>query len=122
MDNIGSQGLCPAGPSVYEIKGRIMLNGKYTGGIHVIALDSTGKITNQMDSLYEEQMNLEWGVNCREDKNRFNYQLDVSAGRMNQPFNVRITRGANDLTPLSADVQIRFEADGGRFYLDWVSP
>ena len=122
MDNFGSQGLCPQSDGIYEIKGRVRQNNDYVGGIHVVALDSTGKIISQMDSIIKDYMNLEWGVNCREDKNLFNYQLDVTAGRMNQPFNVRITRGANDLTPLSADVQIRFDAGGGRYYLDWTSP
>lgn len=114
--------MCPAGPGVYEIKGRIQLNGQYVGGVHVVALDSTGKIVSQMNSLYEEQMNTEFWVNCRQEFNRFNYQLDVAAGRMNQPFIVRITRSAADLTPISPDVQIQFEAGGGRYYLDWISP
>ncbi len=121
-DNIGSQGLCSQNDGVYEIKGRIKQNNDYAGGIHVVALDSTGKMIAQMDSLNKEQMNLEWGVNCREEKNLFNYQLDVTAGRMNQPYIVRITRGANDLTPLSDNVSIQFESSGGRFYLDWTSP
>ncbi len=121
-DNIGSQGLCPAGPSTYEIKGRIRQNNDYAGGVHVVAIDSTGKIVAQMDSIAKEYMNLEWGVNCREERNLFSYQLDVSAGRNNQPIVVRITRSASDLTPISPDIPIRFESDGGRYYLDWVSP
>jgi hypothetical protein len=121
-DNIGSQGLCPAGPGTYEIKGRIRRNNEYVGGVHVVALDSTGKIVAQTDSTPKEYLNPEWGVNCREEKNLFSYQLDVSAGRNNQPIIVRITRSASDLTPISPDIPIRFEADGGRYYLDWISP
>jgi hypothetical protein len=121
-DNMGAQGLCPQSDGVYEIKGRLKQNNDYAGGIHIVALDSTGKMIKQMDSLNKEQMNLEWGVNCREEKNLFNYQLDVTAGRMNQPFIIRITRSAADLTPISPDVPIQFESSGGRFYLDWVSP
>lgn len=121
-DNLAMQGLCPAGPGTYEIKGRIQQNGEYVGGVHVVALDSTGKIITQADSTPKEYLNPEWGVNCREAKNIFSYQLDVSAGRGNQPIIVRITRSASDLTPISPDVPVTFDASGGRFYLDWTSP
>jgi hypothetical protein len=121
-DNLDQQGMCPAGPGTFEVKGRIMQNNAYVGGIHIIALDSSGKVIAQMDSLYPEQMNPEWGVNCREAKNLFSYQLDVSAGRNSQPIIVRIVRSATDLTPISPDVAIQFGPEGGRYYLDWVSP
>ncbi len=121
-DNLEQQGMCPAGAGTFEIKGRIRQNNAYVGGIHIIALDSTGKVIARMDSLYPEQMNPEWGVNCRESKNLFSYQLDVSAGRGSQPIIVRIVRSANDLTPLSPDVAVQFDSGGGRFYLDWTSP
>lgn len=114
--------MCPAGPGTFEVKGRIMQNNQYVGGIHIIALDSTGKVIARMDSLYPQQLNPEWGVNCRESKNMFNYQLDVSAGRGNQPIIVRIVRSSTDLTPISPDVAIQFGSEGGRYYLDWVSP
>ena len=120
--NLGIQGLCPAGPGTFEVKGRIQQNGEYTGGIHIVLLDSTGKVINQMDSIYKEQMNLEFHVNCREDKNLFNYQLDASAGRMNQPMTLHITKSATDLTPISPDVKLDFPPDGGRYYIDWVNP
>lgn len=121
-DNLDQQGMCPAGPGTFEVKGRIMQNNQYVGGIHIIALDSTGKVIARMDSLYPQQLNPEWGVNCRESKNMFNYQLDVSAGRGNQPIIVRIVRSSTDLTPISPDVAIQFGSEGGRYYLDWVSP
>jgi len=121
-DNIGSQGLCPAGPGTYEVKGRIRQNGDYVGGVHIVAIDSSGKVVARATSTPKEYLNPEWWVNCREEKNLFSYQLDVSPGRNNQPIIIRIVRGPNDLTPLSPDIPIRFEADGGRYYLDWVSP
>jgi hypothetical protein len=123
-ENLDKQGMCPAGPGTFEVKGRIYSNAlkAYVGGIHIIALDSTGKVIARMDSLYPQQMNPEWGVNCREAKNLFSYQLDVSAGRGNQPIIVRIVRSATDLTPISPDVAIQFGPEGGRYYLDWVTP
>ena len=114
--------MCPAGPGTYEVKGRIRRNDDYAGGVHVVLLDSTGKIISQMNSTPKEYLNPEWGVSCFEEKNLFSYQLDGSAGRMNQPFTVRITRSASDLTPISPDIKITFGPDGGRYYLDWVSP
>ena len=123
-DNMAIQGMCPAGPGTFEIKGRIYSNAQkaYVGGVHIIALDSSGKIVARMDSLYPQQMNPEWGVNCREAKNMFSYQLDVAAGRGNQPIIVRIVRSASDLTPISPDVAVQFGPEGGRYYLDWVTP
>lgn len=123
-DNLDKQGMCPAGPGTFEVKGRIYSNTlkAYVGGVHIIALDSSGKVIARMDSLYPEQMNPEWGVNCREAKNLFSYQLDVSAGRGSQPIIVRIVRSSTDLTPISPDVAIQFGSEGGRYYLDWVTP
>ncbi len=120
--NLDNQGLCPAGPGSFQVKGRIQENGQYTGGIHIVLFDSTGKVIDQMDSFYEIQMNLEEHVNCRETRNRFNYQLDASAGRMNQPMTLRIVKSATDLTPISSDVKLDFPPDGGRYYIDWVNP
>jgi hypothetical protein len=115
------QGRCDAGPSVFEVKGRIHDGRDYVGGVHVVALDRNGNIIAQMDSLYREQMNLEWGVNCREEKNLFNYQLDISAARMNSPITLCLTRSANDLTPISTDIKINVDPNsGGRWYYDWT--
>ena len=117
----GNQGLCAQNDGTYEVKGRINAPGQgYIGGIHAVLMDKSGKIISQMDSLVPEQMNLEWGVSCFEDKNLFNYQLDASAGRGNQPMTLRLTRSANDLTPISTDVKIDFGATGGRIYIDWT--
>ena len=117
----GNQGLCAQNDGTYEIKGRINAPGQgYVGGIHVILMDKTGKIISQMDSLVQDQMNLEWGVSCFEEKNLFNYQLDASAGRGNQPMTLRLTRSVSDLTPISPDVKIDFGATGGRIYIDWT--
>ena len=118
---MGKQGLCPQNDGTYEVKGRINATGVgYIGGVHVILMDKSGKIISQMDSLFKEQMNLEWGVSCLEEKNLFNYQLDASAGRNNQPMTVRLTRSASDLTPISTDAKIEFPATGGRWYIDWT--
>jgi hypothetical protein len=119
---LGRQGLCPAGPGTFEVKGRIRLNNDYVGGIHIVLLDSTGKVISQMDSTPKEFLNPEWGVSCFEEKNLFSYQLDGSAGRMNQPMTLRLTRSATDLTPISPDIKLTFPSEGGRFYIDWVSP
>ncbi len=116
------QGQCPSGAGTYEVKGRVQLNGKYTGGITIIALDKTGKVIAKATSKDPIEMNPEWGVSCFEEKNMFSYQMDLSAGRNEGPFALRVVRGANDLTPLSADVRIAFDSSGGRFYIDWVSP
>lgn len=123
-DNLDKQGMCPAGPGTFEVKGRIYSNAlkAYVGGVHIIALDNSGKVIARMDSLYPQQLNPEWGVNCRESKNMFNYQLDVAAGRGNQPITIRIVRSSADLTPISPDVTIQFGPEGGRYYLDWVTP
>jgi hypothetical protein len=117
--NTGNQGRCDAGPSVFEVKGRIHDGTDYAGGIHVVALDKNGNMVAQKDSLVREQMNLEWGVNCREEKNLFNYQLDISAGRGNGPITLRLTRSATDLTPISSDIKFDLDASGGRWYFDW---
>jgi hypothetical protein len=114
------QGRCDAGPSVFEVKGRIHDGRDYVGGVHVVGLDRNGNIIAQMDSLYKEQMNVEWGVNCREEKNLFSYQLDVSAGRANGPLTVRLTRSASDLTPISTDIKFDVDPNGGRWYFDWT--
>lgn len=119
---MGVQGICPAGPGTFEVKGRIQQNGDYVGGVHIVLLDNSGKVVNQMDSIYKEQMNLENGVNCREVRNLFNYQLDASAGRANQPLTLRIVKSASDLTPISTDVKLNFPPEGGRYYIDWVNP
>ena len=120
----GNQGLCPQTDGTYEVKGRIYVSGQgYIGGIHVVALDKSGKVVAQMDSrpdTADDPLNIEWGVSCFEEKNKFNYQLDVSAGRNNQPFILRLTRSANDLTPISTDVRMEFPVTGGRFYIDWT--
>ena len=120
----GNQGLCPQSDGTYEVKGRINAPGQgYVGGIHVIALDRSGKIIAQMDSrpdTADDPLNVEWGVSCFEEKNKFNYQLDVSAGRGNQPMTLRLTRSAGDLTPISTDVKLEFPATGGRYYIDWT--
>lgn len=119
--DLGKQGLCPQSDGTFEVKGRINAAGVgYVGGVHVILMDKNGKIISQMDSLYVEQMNVEWGVNCFEEKTMFNYQLDASAGRANQPMTLRLTRSVNDLTPISPDVKLDFPVTGGRFYIDWT--
>jgi hypothetical protein len=101
------------------VKGRIIEGGQYVGGVHIVALNRDGDVVTQMDSLYLEQMNVEWGVNCREEKNRFNYQLDISAGRASGPITLRITRSTRDLTPISTDIRFDLAANGGRWYYDW---
>lgn len=107
----GNQGLCPQTDGTFEVKGRINAPGVgYVGGVHVVLTDKGGKIISQMDSLSPDQMNLEWGVSCFEDKNLFNYQLDATAGRGNQPMILHLTRSASDLTPISPDVKLDFPA------------
>ncbi|MBI5305059.1 MAG: hypothetical protein HY868_23205 [Chloroflexi bacterium] len=118
--DMSAQGRCDAGPSVYEVKGRIHDGTDYVGGIHVVVLDKDGKVVAQKDSWPRDQMNLEWGVNCREEKNLFNYQLDISAGRSSGPLILRLTRSATDLTPISTDIRIDVDGNGGRWYLDWT--
>ncbi|MBI5651607.1 MAG: hypothetical protein HZC40_14365 [Chloroflexi bacterium] len=117
----GNQGRCDAGPGVFEIKGRINAPGKgYIGGVNAVALDKDGKIVAQFVSLgTDPPLNPEWSVSCFEEKNIFNYKLDVSAGRGNGPITLRLTRSANDLTPVSADLKIDI-SQGGRWYIDWT--
>ena len=117
--NVDIQGWCDAGPSVYEVKGRIMSGGKYAPAIHVVVLDRNGSMVAQMDSLFEEQMNLEEHVNCREVRNRFNYQLDVSAARFSGPLTLRLTKSAADLTPISTDIKFDVNENGGRWYYNF---
>jgi hypothetical protein len=117
----GNQGRCDAGPGVYEIKGRINAPGRgYIGGINAVALDKDGRIVAQFVSLgTDPPLNPEWGVSCFEEKNIFNYKLDVSPARGNGPITLRLTRAPNDLTPISFDVKIDI-AQGGRWYIDWT--
>jgi hypothetical protein len=117
---VPGQGLCPTGSPVYEIKGRIQVGGKYTSGIHVVVLDKNGKLVAQTDSRGEIDLNPEWGVSCWAEKNLYNYQLDVSAGWYEGPLTLRLTRSATDLTPISYDEKISFDAAGGRYYIDWA--
>jgi hypothetical protein len=116
----GHQGICDAGPGTFEVKGKIHDGHEYVGGVHIVALDAKGKMIAQMDSIYAEYQNIEWGVSCFEEKNRVSYQLDVAAGRMEQPFILRLVRSANDLTPISTDVKLIYPATGGRFYINWT--
>lgn len=113
------QGRCDAGPGVYEVKGRIHDGTDYVAGINVMVLDKDNKIVAQKTSVSRQEMNLEWGVNCREEKNLFNYQLDISAGRATGPLVLRLTRAPNDQTPISPDIRIDIDANGGRWYYDW---
>ena len=115
----GSHGKCSTGAPVYEIKGRIA-GSDYLAGIHVVLLDKDNKIVSQVDSWGREKMNLEWGVSCFEEKNLFNYQLDATTGWFNGPLILRLTKSANDLSPLSPNVPITFDATGGRYYIDFV--
>jgi len=114
----GSHGKCTTGVPVFEIEGRIW-SGTYIGGIHVVALDKDGKIVAQMDSLYPDQQNLEHNVSCFGDTLP-SYKLDVTAGRFNGPLILRLTKSAIDLTPISPDAQITFDASGGRYYIDFI--
>jgi hypothetical protein len=118
--NVGSQGRCDAGPSVFEVKGRVISGGNYLGGIHVVVLDRDGKVVAQTDSIYPIQMNLEEHVSCFEVRNRFNYQLDVTAARNNGPLTLRLTKSAGDLTPISTDIKFDVDASGGRWYYNFV--
>lgn len=118
--NTSIQGRCDTGPSVFEVKGRVINNGNYQGGVHVVILGHDGKIVNQQDTIEPIQMNLEEHVSCFEVRGRYNFQLDISAGRMNSPMTLRLTRGAGDLTPISND--ITFDVDpnvGGRWYYNF---
>lgn len=104
---------------MFEIKGRIW-SSTYIGGIHVVVLDKSGRIAVQTDSWGPESMNPEWGVSCFEEKNSYNYQMDISAARESGPLTLRLTNGKNDPTPISTDVQINIPSGGGRWYIDWV--
>jgi len=116
----GNQGRCPAGPGTFEIKGRISSPGEgYVGGITVVLLGKSGKVIGKTTSRYPIELNPEWGVSCFEEKNMFNYQLDASAGWFDGPLTLRLVRSATDLTPISTDVKITFDASGGRYYIDW---
>jgi hypothetical protein len=116
----GSHGKCDAGPSTYEIKGRVWGPSTYVGGIHVVLLDNSGKVVAQMDSRSPEELNPEWNVSCFESKNLFNYQLDASAARNSGPLTLRLTKSAGDLTPISPNVTVIFDASGGRYYIDFI--
>ena len=119
LSSDGSHGKCATGAPLYEIKGRIA-GADYLAGIHVVLLDKENKIVSQIDSWGRDTMNLEFGVSCFEEKNLFNYQLDATAGWYNGPLILRLTKSANDLSPLSPNVPITFDASGGRYYIDFV--
>jgi hypothetical protein len=118
--NDGTHGKCPTGAPVYEIKGRVFAGSDYLGGVHVVLLDHSGKIVTQINSWGRDQMNLEFGVSCFEEKSLFNYQLDGTAGWSSGPLTLRLTNSAGDLTPISPDVPITWDASGGRYYIDFV--
>jgi hypothetical protein len=114
------QGLCTTGAPVFEVKGRIKIGTAWAAGIHVIAIDKSGKIIAQTNSWGEEQLNPEWGVSCWQEKNLYNYQMDVTAGWYNGPLTLRLTQSATDLTSISTDEKLTFDASGGRYYIDWI--
>ncbi len=114
------QGMCTTGSPVFEVKGRIKIGSTWAEGVHVIALDKAGKVVAQTNSWGELQLNPEWGVSCFQEKNLYNYQMDVSAGWFNGPLTLRLTKSATDLTPISTDEKLTFDATGGRYYIDWV--
>jgi hypothetical protein len=118
--NDGTHGKCPTGAPVYEIKGRIFAGSDYLGGVHIVLIDHSGKIVTQGNSWGRDQMNLEFGVSCFEDKSLFNYQIDGTAGWSNGPLTLRLTASSGDLTPISPDVSITWDAAGGRYYIDFV--
>ncbi len=120
LANDGSHGKCEAGPGTYEIKGRVWGPSDYDGGIHVVLLDNAGKVVAQMDSRYPIELNPEWNVSCFESKNLFNYQLDASAARNNGPLTLHLTKSAGDLTPISPNATVTFDASGGRYYIDFI--
>jgi hypothetical protein len=120
--NTSNQGRCDAGPSVFEVKGRVINSGNYLGGIHVVILDNSGKIVNQQNTIEPIQMNLEEHVSCFEVRGRYNFQLDISASRNNGPMILRLTKAAGDLTPISNDISIPVDANaGGRWYFNFVN-
>lgn len=114
------QGRCDAGPSVYEIAGRVHDGKAYVGGIHVVLIDKNGKVIAQTDSLYPINLNPESFVSCFAKQNINSYKLDASPGWFNGPLTLRLTRSATDLTPISTDVKINFDSSGGRYYIDWT--
>ena len=116
--NDSTHGKCATGVPVFEVEGRVW-SGSYIGGIHIVAIDKDGKIVAQMDTLYPDQQNREFGVSCFEDTLP-SYKLDLSAGWVNGPLTLRLTKSAGDLTPISPDVQLTFDGSGGRYYIDFV--
>ncbi len=118
-NNDGSHGKCETGAPVFQVKGRIADARDYVAGIHIVLLGADGKIVAQMDSWGREQMNPEWGVSCFEEKNMYNYQLDATAGRGNEPMKLFLTRSATDLTPISPPQTLTFGEKGGRWYVDF---
>lgn len=114
----GNQGLCEQA-DVWEVKGRIHDGRDYVGGIYVIVLDKDGRFVAGMTSRYPEELNPEWDVSCFEGKNKFNYQVDISAGRANGPLTLRLVRSASDRTPISTDVKLDVNR-AGRWYIDWA--
>lgn len=120
--NTGNQGRCDAGPSVFEVKGRVINSGNYQGGVHVVILDNSGKIANQQNTIEPIQMNLEEHVSCFEVRGRYNFQLDITASRNNGPMILRLTNSAGDLTPISPDIHIPVDANaGGRWYYNFTN-
>ncbi|HEX7587408.1 MAG TPA: hypothetical protein VF478_03750 [Anaerolineae bacterium] len=118
--NDGTHGKCPTGAPVYEIKGRVFAGSDYLGGVHLVLIDHSGKIVTQGNSWGRDEMNLEFGVSCFEEKSLFNYQLDGTAGWSNGPLTLRLTNSAGDLTAISPDTSISWDASGGRYYIDFV--
>ncbi len=118
--NDGSHGKCATGAPTFQVKGRIFSGSDYLAGVHVVLLDKDSKVVAQGDSWGRDQMNLEFGVSCFEDKNLFNYQLDGTAGWFNGPLILRLTKSASDPTPISPNVPITWDASGGRYYIDFV--
>ncbi len=116
----GSQGKCNAGPSTFEIKGRVHDGTAYVGGVTVVLLDKAGKTVATGVSRYPIELNPEFGISCFEVRNIFSYQLDASSGWFNGPLIVRLVRSKTDLTPISTDASISFTSSGGRWYIDWT--
>jgi hypothetical protein len=116
-NNDGSHGKCDQN-GVFQVKGRIADTKDYLAGINAVLQGADGRIVAQVVSWGRQSMNLEFFVSCFEEKNLFNYQLDATAARGNEPMQLFLTRSSTDLAPISPPQSISF-GSGGRWYVDF---
>ncbi len=121
---LGNSYSCPQGSEVWEVIARINSSSSRTfvGDYVVGLLTPGGAIIKSTVSLPTDQVIAGLWVNCRAEKwYPHNVKLDAPELRGQGPFIVRVMRGKNDPTPLSADTKVDF-TQAVRWFVEYTVP